>query len=32
MVLAFLAIQNRLDRRDPRLARAPLGPEFLTFE
>jgi hypothetical protein len=32
MVLAFLAIQNRLDRRDPRLAAAPLGPEFLTFE
>ena len=32
MVLAFLAIQNRLDRRDPRLASAPLGPEFLMFE
>jgi hypothetical protein len=32
LVLAFLVIQNRLDRRDPRLASAPLGPELLTFE
>jgi hypothetical protein len=32
VVLAFLVIQNRLDRRDPRLASAPLGPELMTFE
>jgi hypothetical protein len=32
MVVAFLAIQNYLDRRDPRLASAPLGPDLLTFE
>ena len=32
MVLAFLVIQNRLDRKDPRLASAPLGPDVLTFE
>jgi len=32
MVLAFLAIQNHLDRKDPRLASAPLGPDLLTFE
>jgi len=32
MVLAFLVIQNRMDRTDPRLASAPLGPELLTFE
>lgn len=32
MVLAFLVIQNHLDRKDPRLASAPLGPDLLTFE
>lgn len=32
MVLAFLVIQNHLDRGDPRLASAPLGPDLLTFE
>jgi hypothetical protein len=32
IVLGFLVIQNRLDRKDPRLASAPLGPELLTFE
>jgi hypothetical protein len=32
MVLAFLLIQNHLDRKDPRLASAPLGPDLLTFE
>ena len=32
MVLAFLTIQNHLDRKDPRLASAPLGPDLLTFE
>ena len=32
MVLAFLMIQNHLDRKDPRLASAPLGPDLLTFE
>jgi hypothetical protein len=32
LVLAFLVIQNRLDRRDPRLASAPLGPDLLRFE
>jgi hypothetical protein len=32
LVLAFLVIQNRVDRQDPRLASAPLGPDLLTFE
>jgi hypothetical protein len=32
LVLGFLAVQNYLDRRDPKLARAPVGPEFLAFE
>lgn len=32
LVLGFLALQNRLDRRDPKLAAAPLGPDFLTFD
>jgi hypothetical protein len=32
MVLAFLLIQNHLDRKDPRLASAPLGPDLLSFE
>jgi hypothetical protein len=32
IVLAFLMIQNHLDRKDPRLASAPLGPDLLTFE
>lgn len=32
LVLGFLAVQNRLDRRDPKLAKAPVGPEFLAFE
>jgi hypothetical protein len=32
MVLGFLVIQNHLDRKDPRLASAPLGPDLLAFE
>jgi len=31
MVGAFLLAQNRLDRRDPRLALAPVGPDILDF-
>jgi hypothetical protein len=31
-VLAFTAAQNRLDRRDPHLVLAPLGPDELRFE
>jgi hypothetical protein len=31
IVGAFLLVQDRLDRRDPRLALAPLGPDVLDF-
>jgi hypothetical protein len=31
IVGAFLLVQNRLDRRDPRLALAPVGPDVLDF-
>jgi hypothetical protein len=31
MVGAFLLVQDRLDRRDPRLALAPVGPDVLDF-
>ena len=31
-VLCFVALQDRLDKRDPRLALAPLDPDFLKFE
>jgi hypothetical protein len=31
IVGAFLLAQNRLDRRDPRLALAPIGPDVLDF-
>ena len=31
IVGAFLLAQNRIDRRDPRLALAPLGPDILPF-
>jgi hypothetical protein len=31
IVVAFVAVQNRLDRRDPKLALAPIGPDVLTF-
>jgi hypothetical protein len=32
IVLAFAAIQNYLDRRDPKLALAPVRPEVMRFE
>src|SRR5439155_21474237 len=32
MVAAFLLIQNRLDRRDPKLALAPIVPDVARFE
>jgi hypothetical protein len=32
MVVAFLLIQNRLDRGDPKLAMAPIGPDVLRFD
>jgi hypothetical protein len=31
LTLAFLVVQGRLDRNDPKLARAPLRPEVVTF-
>ena len=31
IVGAFLLVQDRLDRRDPRLALAPVGPDVLGF-
>jgi hypothetical protein len=31
IVGAFLLAQDRIDRRDPRLALAPLGPDVLPF-
>jgi len=32
IVIAFLFIQNRLDRNDPKLALAPITPDVLSFE
>jgi hypothetical protein len=32
LVLGFVAVQNRLDRRDPKLALATTTPDVLTFE
>lgn len=31
VVAIFLAVQNRIDRRDPKLALAPVGPDVLAF-
>jgi hypothetical protein len=31
LVAAFLMVQNRLDRRDPKLAEAPIAPDVLRF-
>ena len=31
VVVAFLMVQNRLDRRDPKLAEAPIAPDVLRF-
>jgi hypothetical protein len=31
LVVAFLMVQNRLDRRDPKLAEAPIAPDVLRF-
>ena len=31
VVIAFLMVQNRLDRRDPKLASAPMAPDVLRF-
>jgi len=31
VVVAFLMVQNRLDRRDPKLAQAPIAPDVLRF-
>jgi uncharacterized membrane protein YtjA (UPF0391 family) len=31
LVVAFLMAQNRLDRRDPKLAEAPIAPDILRF-
>ncbi len=32
IVIAFVVMQNRLDRRDPKLAYAPIGPDVLPFD
>ncbi len=32
IVLLFVAVQNRIDRRDPKLALAPIAPDLLRFE
>jgi hypothetical protein len=32
VVLLFVAVQNRLDRRDPRLALASMLPEVVRFD
>ena len=32
IVLLFVAIQNRIDRKDPKLALAPVAPDLLRFE
>lgn len=31
LVISFLFVQNRIDRKDPKLALAPVGSEYLTF-
>jgi len=31
LVVAFVCMQNRIDRKDPRLALAPVGSEYLPF-
>lgn len=31
MVVAFVFVQNRIDRKDPKLALAPVGSDYLTF-
>jgi hypothetical protein len=32
IVLLFVAVQNRIDRKDPKLALAPITPDLLRFE
>jgi hypothetical protein len=32
LVMAFAIVQDRLDRKDPKLALAPLEPDILTFK
>jgi hypothetical protein len=32
IALLFAAVQNRMDRNDPKLALAPAGPDVLGFE
>jgi hypothetical protein len=32
IVLLFVAVQNRIDRKDPKLALAPVAPDLLRFE
>ena len=32
IVLLFVAVQNRVDRKDPKLALAPIAPDLLRFE
>jgi hypothetical protein len=32
IVLLFVAVQNRIDRKDPKLALAPVAPDVLRFE
>jgi hypothetical protein len=32
LVMAFAIVQDRLDRKDPKLALAPLEPDILTFQ
>ena len=32
IVLLFVAVQNRIDRKDPKLALAPIAPDLLRFE
>jgi hypothetical protein len=31
LVVAFVFVQNRIDRKDPKLALAPVGSDYLTF-
>jgi hypothetical protein len=31
LVLGFLLIQGRIDRKEPKLVLAPIGSEYLTF-
>jgi hypothetical protein len=32
IILLFVAVQNRIDRKDPKLALAPIAPDLLRFE